>query len=526
MTDKNDNPDDTFGSDESGDDHGSPQDPLDFLRKMLGGGGADLPFGFAMGGSPNSDDDNSGGFSGGAFPGGIFFGGPFMSGDEDAEEGDDGAGGAGAGGPGGIFSMMQQMGNFFSGLSSSLQNPQEGAVNLTAARNAAIQQLGADPTLRDGQRRAAEDSVRLADIWLDGVTDLPSGITTVESWIPRTWVEESLPTWGELLAPVLDRMNKAGLEGLPGVPAEEMEQLKESMGGIMTIIGAISAYSFGGQLGGALAELSREVTCSSEMGLPLKTAGTAALLPIAIEKLSEELELSQRDVMIFVATREAAYQRLWKHVPWLAPRLVGAVQDYANGIVVDYSKVESAANEMNLDPEMLSDPSKMAEAMQNMHTIELTPEVHYTHTAAAERLETMLALVEGWVDVVVTEAVEDRIPSAPALCEMWRRRRATASAAEESLKSKAGLELRPRRVHDAITLWTRVREACGATKRDSCWDHPDLLPQASDLDNPAACIDRLLDDSSDEFDMDWEKFEQELRESGGTADDDSSPSDS
>jgi len=55
------------------------------------------------------------------------------------------------------------------------------------------------------------------------------------------------------------------------------------------------------------------------MGLPLKSAGTAALLPDAIAKLSEDLELSQRDVMIFVAAREAAYQR-----PVEACSLVGA----------------------------------------------------------------------------------------------------------------------------------------------------------------------------------------------------------
>lgn len=507
MTDENKNPDDPFDSDQSGDDNGGSQDPLDFLRNLLGGGGAGMPFGFSAGGS---EDDNS---SGQGSPGGIFIGGPFSMGNSDDEA---------SGGASGFFSMMQEMGNFFSGISSSLQNPSEGAVNLTAARNAAIQHLGADPTIRDGQRRAAEDSVRLADMWLNEVTDLPSGITTVESWIPRTWVETSLPMWGEFLAPVMERMNKAGLEGLPGVPEEELEQVKQSLGGVMNILGAISAYSFGGQLGGALAELSQEVTCSSEMGLPLKSAGTAALLPDAIAKLSEDLELSQRDVMIFVAAREAAYQRLWKHVPWLAPRLVGAVQDYANGIVVDYSNVESAASEMSLAPEMMSDPNKLAEAMQNMQTIELSPEIHYTHTAAAERLETILALIEGWVDVVVTEAVEDRIPSASALLEMWRRRRATASAAEESLKSKAGLELRPRRVRDAITLWKRVTDACGATKRDTSWEHPDLLPQADDLDNPAAFIDRLLDDSEDEFDMDWEKLEQEIFRDAAEDDSDNS----
>ena len=65
-------------------------------------------------------------------------------------------------------------------------------------------------------------------------------------------------------------------------------------------------------------------------------------------------------------------------------------------------------------------------------------------------------------------------------------------------------------MRDAVTLWTRITDACGAKKRDSCWDHPDLLPRASDLDNPAACIDRLLDDTTDSFESDLAKLEEEL----------------
>ncbi|WQD13701.1 MAG: zinc-dependent metalloprotease [Lawsonella clevelandensis] len=96
---------------------------------------------------------------------------------------------------------------------------------------------------------------------------------------------------------------------------------------------------------------------------------------------------------------------MWTHVPWLAPRLLGAIQDHANGIVVDYSNIESATHEMGLDPEALSDPEKLQEAMSQMQTIELTPEIHYTHEKALQRLETMLALIEGWVDVVVQNAI-------------------------------------------------------------------------------------------------------------------------
>ena len=507
MSDKNDTPP---GGSNANDPHGNGgnNDPMDFLRRLLGGN----PGGGSAGSS--SGMPGAGGASGGFNLndlGGFSFGfGPTPgSSNTDGEANSAGASGD-QGREGGFMFMMQQMGDFISGISSSFGKKQDGAINTTAARNAATRTLGADPTVRDGQRRAVEDSVQLADLWLNEVTTLPSGITRVETWIPRTWVENSLPTWGRLLSPVVERMNTAGLEGLPGDISEQIGQFTESMGGIMNIMNAITSYTFGTQLGGALATLSQQITCSSEMGIPLDSAGIAALLPNTIAQLSEDLELPQRDVLVFLAAREAAYQRLWTHVPWLAPRLLGAIQDHANGIVVDYSNIESATHEMGLDPEALTDPEKLQEAMSQMQTIELTPEIHYTHEKALQRLETMLALIEGWVDVVVQNAIGDRITSTPALAEMWQRRRATASQAEEALKAQAGLELRPRRVRDAVKLWTRITEACGMEKRDGCWAHPDLLPRASDLDNPAACIDRLLDDSTDSFEADLAKLEEEL----------------
>lgn len=509
MSDKNDTP--TGGSnanDPQG--NGDNNDPMEFLRRLLGGNqggnGSTGPHSGMPGAGGSSGGFNLNDLGGFAFGFGPTPGTSGANGDTDAA---DASGNQGR--DGGFMFMMQQMGDFISGISSSFGKGQDGAINTTAARTAAIRALGADPTVRDGQRRAVEDAVQLADLWLNEVTTLPSGVSRVETWIPRTWMENSLPTWGRLLSPVVERMNTAGLEGLPGDISEQIGQFTESMGGIMNIMNAITSYTFGTQLGGALAALSQQMTCSSEMGIPLDSAGTAALLPNAIAQLSEDLELPQRDVLVFLAAREAAYQRLWTHVPWLAPRLLGAIQDHANGIVVDYSNIESATHEIGLDPEILSDPEKLQEAMSQMQTIELTPEIHYTHEKALQRLETMLALIEGWVDVVVQNAIGDRIPSTPALAEMWRRRRATASQAEEALKAQAGLELRPRRVRDAVTLWTRITDACGAEKRDGCWAHPDLLPRASDLDNPAACIDRLLDDSTDSFEADLARLEEELR---------------
>jgi putative hydrolase len=111
--------------------------------------------------------------------------------------------------------------------------------------------------------------------------------------------------------------------------------------------------------------------------------------------------------------------------------------------------------------------------------------------AALARLETQLALIEGWVDTV-TEAAVARLPRASAIGETVRRRRASGGPAESAFASLVGLELRPRRMREASQMWSKLTEAVGPQLRDSLWAHPDVMPTAEDLDNPDALIARLL----------------------------------
>ena len=105
-------------------------------------------------------------------------------------------------------------------------------------------------------------------------------------------------------------------------------------------------------------------------------------------------------------------------------------------------------------------------------------------TPALNRLETMLALIEGWVEQVVTQATSERLPSAPALSETVRRRRAAGGPAEKTFMTLMGLQLKAARLRQANQYWSLVFEKGGAAQRDSRWVHPDLLPNTEDLGDP------------------------------------------
>ena len=200
------------------------------------------------------------------------------------------------------------------------------------------------------------------------------------------------------------------------------------------------------------------------------------LLPDNVAKFAEGLGIADDDVRLYLALRECAHQRLFAGVPWLRQRLIATVAEYAAGIQVDSSKIEQAMSDVDM-----SNP----EAMQSALTEGMfEPELSEQQKAALTRLETLLALVEGWVDDVVREATRDRMPAATQLAETVRRRRAAGGPAEQTFATLVGLDLRPRRLRDAANLWAAVRDSRGVEGRDELWSHPDLMPGTDDLDDP------------------------------------------
>ncbi|HVU91045.1 MAG TPA: zinc-dependent metalloprotease, partial [Jatrophihabitans sp.] len=310
----------------------------------------------------------------------------------------------------------------------------------------------------------------------------------------------TLPTWKTLVEPVATKVVDAfgsgltgipGLPGLPGMPgfgesdvdpAELPAQMQQMAGPLMSMMRQMGGVMFGGQVGQALGALSREVVSSTDVGLPLAGVGAAALLPTGIAEFGAGLELPPDEVRLFVALREAACHRLFAGVPWLRGRVFAAIEDYARGITIDVSHMQEAMG--SIDP---TNPEALQEALAGgLFEPQDTP----AQQAALLRLETLLALIEGWIDDVVAQAAEGRLSGADALAETVRRRRAAGGPAEQTFGALIGLELRPRRMREAAQLWRLLRQQRGVDGRDALWEHPDLLPTAEDLADPAAFVDR------------------------------------
>jgi putative hydrolase len=266
-------------------------------------------------------------------------------------------------------------------------------------------------------------------------------------------------------------------------------EVRQSAGPLVAMVEQMGGMAFGSQLGSALAQLGGEVLTSTDIGLPLGPLGVAALLPATIERFATGLERKSSEVIVFLAARETAHHRLFAHVPWLRQRLLGTVEEFARGIQIDTDALQEIASQV--DP---TDPQSMDQLMASGLLEQRTsPE----QKAALTRLEALLALVEGWVDVVVADALGERLPGADALRETLRRRRASGGPAEQTFATLVGLELRPRKLRAAAELWRKLTEQQGVEGRDALWSHPDLLPTTEDLDDPPGFVDRVASRAAD-----------------------------
>ena len=365
-------------------------------------------------------------------------------------------------------------------LQGALRGGGDGSPNWDAAlsqgqERAAQGQLVVTPD----ERVALDQAFHIAALWLDEVISVAELTAPPRLLTRKEWVTATMPLWTQLAEPVATSIS----DSLTRVLTDQApEELKGMMAGAGQMMRSIGGTLFAMQLGQVVGQLSTEVVSGGDIGIPLLNDQQAALLPQNVAAFGEGLDVPADQVQIYLAVRELAHARLFRHSRWLRLHLISSITDFARGIHIDSSRLEQLAD--GFDP---ANPEELRAAMVDGSLI---PPKSEAQLAALARLETMLALIEGWVDVVTLEATS-RLPRADAIAETVKRRRASGGPAESAFATLVGLELRPRRLREAAFMWQAVTDAVGNEKRDELWAHPDLLPSSADLDDPQALVARL-----------------------------------
>ena len=358
-----------------------------------------------------------------------------------------------------------------------------------------------------GDLDSIRESLDIPNTWLDNATIFPSVSAPRDlAWSRRDWLDSTISGWQKLVEPLAEVMASALSELIGGmsfggegddpenlIPQEAIPAFNSIMGGnpitaggILPMMRGFMGAMIATQLGQSVGALAIRVTGANDVALPLFAKCETHLIPQNITLWGEGLDLPESEIAIFLALRESAAVRLFTHAPWLALYMQEAIASYGRGITIDMEAIQRQAEEAI---------SSGALDIDNAESINLAitsgmfiPEQSPQQAAALEKLEMALALIEGWIDHVVTLAARDRLPSLAALQEVVRRSRATNSPTQQLFKTLLNLEVSPRKMRETAKFWEELNALAGLEGRDHRWEDAALLPQSGDLADPAAFL--------------------------------------
>lgn len=397
---------------------------------------------------------------------------------------------------------LQSSGGFSFGMTNADMDPEAAwRTTLTAAKQLAADS-GGDPAIREDEQSAVRDAERLAQSWLTPVTGFAETGRPGRAVTRAEWLDATGDGWRAIIEPIIDGLADALQRGTTGEDDDPMAGMSKLLGPMMK---SSASLIYRDRLKRELANLASDILTGTEGGFNLLGTAGVVLLPMNVAQFTRDLDVKDSDVVLYLLLREAARQRLFHSVGWLSPQLSALLAHYAREITIDFEAIASQFQPENFESMSIEDVVAVGESVRGSF---FQPASTPIQLEILERLEILLALVEGWVDHVVARATAPWMPHAASLDEIINRRRASATPVTTVFAELIGLDLRPRLVRDARNLWAAIEHERGQAGRDAVWGHPDLLPTKAHLADPLSFTagEDSADPAEDDLDNELRKL--------------------
>lgn len=243
------------------------------------------------------------------------------------------------GDPAQLQAMVEQFAKGISGaINNSDQSARDHAVSVAAKGATSV-----DPARAEALARA----LGTAALWLNSATDFaePEGRPLLMS--RQDWARATLPVWQEMAEPVA----KALAEAIANLMKEQgPEEVRELLGSSSVLV-SMTTGLFKLQLSQVVGGLAGEVLSAGDIGIPLLHASSdndvrSGLVPQNMDAFSEGLGVPGDEVDLYLAIRELAHQRLFRHARWLRNHVLSLVGDFARGIHIDGEAIMDLAESL------------------------------------------------------------------------------------------------------------------------------------------------------------------------------------
>lgn len=419
-------------------------------------------------------------------------------------------------GPGGLEELQRQAAAMFSGAGplggigfQGTAGRPDGPVDWQLATRIALQIAAeGDRQPTEAELTRAREALDLAEHWLDGSPlPAPPDAGRLVTASRQEWVNAAVVA----MKPLVDPVARASTDAMVDLARDQLGQLGDLAGedgaalppelaplqGLFSqlasgdpgeLVRPVGAVLAGLQAGQILGQLSRALLGQYDLGLPTAPRSTAMVLSGNLAEAFEGWELDPTEVAVVLALHEAAMRRLYHAVPWLEAHVQSLVARFASGTVVDTDRLEEVTREMmmGVDPD---DPAALEAAMERASGFHLEPTPDQRRVL--ERLQGVVCLVGAWARHEVARVAEERLPSLDRIAEVQRRRRADRGDGDDLLASLLGLDLQP----DDETVGERfvvaVEQALGPEGLRRALEHPENLPDTTELADPSAWLIRM-----------------------------------
>jgi coenzyme F420 biosynthesis associated uncharacterized protein len=327
----------------------------------------------------------------------------------------------------------------------------------TVARGIAGLQPAGDPEPFQAVEEPAAESVRLVSEYTGLVAAQP--VPAPEALHRQGWIDANLKSLETVLEPAAQRLS-GGLGPL-GVVA----------GGLLAIeAGAVSGFLAGRVLG--------------QYDFPvLDPEAPARLLFVApnLAQAARALDAESDQLLRWVALHETTHALQFGGVPWLRPYLAETVTELLGALQVDPRALLRLPD--------ISDLRRLFEQAREdgLATIVVGPQ----RRALLDRVQSFMAVLEGYAEHVMDAIGEQVLDDLPALRTALQRRRRDRSGLLKVLERLIGMDLKMRQYEQGKAFCDGVVARAGIEGLNRVWEGPESMPTMPELDDPARWLARV-----------------------------------
>jgi coenzyme F420 biosynthesis associated uncharacterized protein len=272
------------------------------------------------------------------------------------------------------------------------------------------------------------------------------------------WSKANLATMRGTLDPLLERLGSGPLQ---------------SAGGML----------IGVEAGGIVGFMGRSVLGQYELAL-LDPERPPRLLLVApnLREAARTFEADEAELLEWVVFHEITHAVQFSGVPWLREHVAGLLRELLASVKVE------------VDPTALLRLPKAQDLRALWDAVREGGLVHAVagaeRKALIDRLQAVMALIEGHAEHVMDAAGAAVLPSLPKLREALERRRREKPPLVKLLERLLGLDLKMRQYVVGKRFCDAVVRDWGVEGLNRAWSAPELMPSPEELDDPAAWVRR------------------------------------